>query len=142
VTLCTLPGSSKHPHTQDGQGQHGQARGFIVDSIPVTATLGFDAVRRVPTGRSFGVHTDIVEDVWRMGQGTMTGTCGPSRSTSIPVMTSVNERDKQVLKRRLLEWHARGQGFKSPQLHCHGGRISAGQRNVPRSCPERSEPEA
>jgi hypothetical protein len=37
-----------------------------------------------------------------MGQGTMTGISGPSRSTSIRGMTSVDERDEQVLKHRLL----------------------------------------
>jgi hypothetical protein len=44
-----------------------------------------------------------VEDVWRMGQGTMTGINGPSRSSSIRSMTSVDERDEQVLKHRLLD---------------------------------------
>jgi hypothetical protein len=38
-----------------------------------------------------------------MGQGTMTGISGPSRSTSIRGMTSVDERDEQVLKHRLLD---------------------------------------
>jgi hypothetical protein len=38
-----------------------------------------------------------------MGQGTMTGTSGPSRSTSILSLTSADEHDQQVRNTRLLD---------------------------------------
>jgi hypothetical protein len=54
-----------------------------------------------------------------MGQGTMTGTSGPSRSTSTGGMTSVDEGDKPVLKHRLLDGMqgVRGSNPLSSTLH-------------------------
>jgi hypothetical protein len=64
--------------------------------------LGLAAVRGHQPDGVYRPH-GILEDVWRIGQGTMTGTGGPSGSTSIRSMTSVDERDEQVLKHRLLD---------------------------------------